>query len=103
MSDNENEFEQNHELVMPFVTVKSKGGPHDDDSYTAGYEMGLMDARLASLGEWVQSCTFTIQSVNFDQADLIAMRHGFNRIDVRSQPTGWAYITVSRPVEEPDE
>ena len=94
--------DESHDLVMPFVTVASKGGPHEDDSYVAGYEMGLLDARLQSLGEWVESCTFTIQSANFDQADLIAMRHGFSKIDVRFQPEGWSYITVSRPSEDAD-
>lgn len=37
------------ELIMPFLPVKSKGGRFDDDAYTAGYEMGVLDARLHTI------------------------------------------------------
>lgn len=38
-----------YDLVMPFVTVTSAGGPHDDDAYVAGFEMGALDACLRRL------------------------------------------------------
>lgn len=63
-------------LVMPFVSVASKGGPFDDVAFAAGYEMGLLDELLAN------SYTFglvarTLRVENQEQADLIAMRHGW--------------------------
>lgn len=65
-------------LVMPFVTVTSVGGPHDDTAYVAGYEMGALDARLelAALARAIPTAT-NIHTVNQPQADLIAMKHGF--------------------------
>ena len=46
MSDEERDDETSYGLLMPFVTVVSKGGPHEDESYAAGWEMGVLDARL---------------------------------------------------------
>jgi hypothetical protein len=94
MSTDETEYG----LVMPFLPVKSKGGPHDDDAYVAGYEMGLMSARLESVGDWVVNCAFTIHAENAVQADLVAMRHGFvttHAVEQAEYP-GWAQITVTR-------
>jgi len=66
------------EFVMPFVTVKSAGGPHDDDAYTAGFEMGHLDAFLNAghHGAFTTHCV-PIQAVNREQADLLAMRWHF--------------------------
>ena len=86
-------------LLMPFVTVASRGGPHDDASYVAGYEMGLLDAKLAARPERLET---TIHSVSALQADLLAMRHGF-AVDVRaSEVDGWSYavfVRLARPHE----
>jgi hypothetical protein len=64
-----------HELVMPFVAVASKGGPYDDGAYCAGYEMGQLDTLLerGPRGRLER----TIRSANAAQADLIAMQHGY--------------------------
>lgn len=73
--------EHEHELVMPFVTVQSKGGPHEDAAYTAGYECGRLDAFmsfLAAPGLGGAGFTATIRAVSVPQVDLIAMRHGFS-------------------------
>lgn len=74
MADDEEQV--SHEMVMPFVSVASKGGPFDDAAFTAGYEMGLLDAVLG------HAYTFglvdrTLRAENRAQADLIAMRHGW--------------------------
>lgn len=74
MSDPEAEYG----LVMPFVTVVSANGPHDDVAYVAGFEMGALDAQLelAALARAVPTTT-SIHTANRPQADLIAMKHGF--------------------------
>ncbi len=68
-------------MVLPFVTVASKGGPHEDQAYTAGWEMGRLDADLGQLAQIAcgRSATLTVsmRSDNRLQADLIAMHHGF--------------------------
>lgn len=47
MSDDEDQSAgTEYGLVMPFVTVSSVGGPHDDGAYVAGYEMGALAVRL---------------------------------------------------------
>ena len=79
MNTDNNEPDPEMELVMPFVTVASVGGPHDDDAYVAGYEMGQLDARLAVLKSFASepALTIGIREENRAQADLLAMRYGF--------------------------
>ena len=87
-----------YEIVMPFVTVKSKGGPHDDEAYAAGYECGRLDAFLAGMvGPLIAlpSFTVTVSEVNVPQLDLIAMRHGFTTIrvdDPDEMVEGWVTV-----------
>lgn len=65
-------------LVMPFVVVKSEGGPYDDDAFTAGYECGLIDQALTVAVACNAETLFrTVRTANLPQLDLIAMRHGF--------------------------
>lgn len=63
------------ELVMPFVTVASTGGPHDDAGYAAGWEMGALDAELRHSRP--ADLRRTVHSANIPQADLVAMNHGY--------------------------
>lgn len=94
-ADNEHDLE----LVMPFITVHSAGGPHEDDAYAAGWEMGALDRDLAS-GDLVheeRAVRFTCVA----QADLIAMRHGYS-LTVREHDETWAWATFSyKPEEQP--
>lgn len=74
--------EPEYALVMPFVTCASNGGPHDDSSYVAGWEMGALDAALKhasalNIGPRPTLRT-SIHADNQPQADLIAMKHGFH-------------------------
>lgn len=72
------------ELVMPFVTVASMGGPHDDDSYAAGWQMGQLDAHLSVAGfHMMQPYPLVISHANLPQAELIAMKHGFTMRDAK--------------------
>lgn len=83
-------------LIMPFVTVQSNGGPHEDGAYCAGWEMGYLDAILAATSEWSTTSTWTIHTENADQADLIAMKHGY-WVHVDDDSTeGWLQITLAK-------
>lgn len=105
MSD-EDRGEEYYGMVMPFLPLKSKGGPYDDDAFVAGYEMGLLDARL---GGSVFDQGQAIKRTNREQADLIAMRHGFiaefteyseqHSDEVREQ---WVMMRVRKAVEVPE-
>jgi len=98
MSDNDPQGqESSYGLLMPFVTVQSKGGPHEDAAYVAGYEMGLLDARLSVLDSYVTAAEFQIHSESAQQADLIAMRYGFKTvITVYDDCPEWSHMVVTR-------
>ena len=92
MSDESNEAE--YGLVMPFVAVASKGGPHDDDAYVAGYEAGQLDEALNVLALFgaVGPIRRTLHDTNQGQADLIAMRHGYS-VTFTEAGDGWVQAT----------
>lgn len=73
MSDDEHESE--YRLLMPFVVVQSVGGPYDDASYVAGWNLGYLDARLQFSPR--QPVEVTINTSNRPQVDLVAMKHGY--------------------------
>lgn len=86
-------------LVMPFVTVASVGGPHDDEAYVAGYEMGALAVRLQMaelLGLPVG--LVTVRSENVAQLDLLAMRFGFVmlRAGEVAEVEGWSTVELLR-------
>lgn len=80
-------------LIMPFVTVASVGGPHDDDSYVAGYEMGCLDAILQQ--NRPRTLAQTIRSDSLLQADLLAMRYGYALTSEGSGVEGWILISLA--------
>ena len=75
--DNLPEDTPGYELVMPFITVASKGGPHDDASYCAGWQCGGIDALLGMLAQVRGEFTVTALPEVVPQFDLIAMKHGY--------------------------
>jgi hypothetical protein len=70
--------EEDHNVFIPFVNVQSVGGKFDDASFSAGYEIGLLDFRLFQASViFSVSLLITIQKDNESQADLMAMKHGY--------------------------
>lgn len=61
--------------------------PEGSEQWTAGFEMGRLDQQLSALVLRDRPVGLTIRSVNRDQAEAIAQRHG--------------YVLRWRPVEEP--
>jgi hypothetical protein len=101
------EGEGTYSLVMPFLPVTSKGGPFDDQSYVAGYEMGRVDVLLsaaANLG-LAPDTHLLINAENAAQVDLVAMRYGFHCEIRDSTAEGWAeaHLTPIVPTEEEDD
>lgn len=92
--------EAEYGMVMPFLPLRSKGGPYDDWAYCGGFEMGRLDAALeahAERGEAPDPTPFTIQAENREQADLIAMRHGYiGEASVTDVPE-WVHFRVRLP------
>lgn len=90
-----------YDLVMPFVTVTSKGGPHDDQAYAAGWDCGALDRDLAVAA--VLSHTppaRTMRSESARQVDLIAMRHGYT-VQVDDLGDEWSLYVFTRPEPAP--
>ena len=89
--------EHEHSLVMPFVVCASKGGPYDDQSFVAGYELGRLDTQLAMWGAMeVRHWDATLRTDSMPQVDLIAMRHGWTARVVCEPIEGWTDVTFDR-------
>lgn len=79
-----------YELALSFVSVQSSGGPHDDTSYVCGWEMGALDTYLMTTPLGHEQ---TIHEVNVEQADLIAMRRGFEMTSSEIVEDGWVAVS----------
>lgn len=79
---------------MPFVTVTSKGGPHDDASFTAGWQLGGI-SMLLLMGRPTLYET-TIRTDCIAQADLIAMDRGYVLKTGESGVEGWSFAVFAR-------
>lgn len=89
-------------LVMPFVSVASKGGPYDDDAYCAGWAMGALDTRLGAAMR-LMSHEETVREADVPQADLIAMKNGYRMESTPSEVDGWVFCEfVTGDFDKPD-
>lgn len=89
-------------LVMPFITTASHGGPHDDESYVAGFEVGRIDQALAAIAAAEgDGITKTVHAANVRQLDLVAMHHGFpvTRLTHPDESGTWVTWTCRRTHE----
>jgi hypothetical protein len=88
---------ETYDLAMPFVTVKSEGGPFDDEAYVCGFEAGQLDSRLAQISAFLDTYATAIHVENRKQADLIAMRYGFTtEFEECGEDCGWLHVTFTR-------
>ena len=85
--------DREYELVMPFVSVSSKGGPYSDESFTAGFQAGEISGKLSE--RVILATTFLIYSELISQVDLIAMRYGYS-MEVLHREDPWAQVGVTR-------
>lgn len=86
-------------MVMPFLVVQSKGGPYDDEAFTAGWAMGSLDAKLESLAidpSGVYEIGVTVPTECVSQIDLIAMKHGFMCAYVLTGDPIWTRAVLTR-------
>ena len=87
-----------YELELPFLTVQSKGGPHEDVAYCAGWTMGHLDSLLEHQKPSMHEDTIYRDSQ--PQADLIAMRRGYRSHFVEG-PDEWLFMTLIRIDPQP--
>jgi len=96
MTDDNDDAEVTWMPVMPFVVCKSQGGPYDDDSFVAGWELGRLDAELphyAALG--FGSITKLAHSATRPQIDLVAMKHGWRVAHHSEDRDGWITVDLT--------
>lgn len=83
-----------YNLVMPFVIVKSNGGPYDDAAFVAGANCGQLMAELKTLAahravppqRWMRLELLP-------QIDLIAMRYGYKlRLSEIDEASGFQLV-----------
>lgn len=87
------------EIVMPLLPVRSRGGPFPDDAYICGFEMGLLDMQLGQMPTR-DLPSRPIHVENRDQADLIAMRHGYLASFTETDVDGWVHLRIRRSRSE---
>lgn len=76
--------------VVPFVSLKSRGGAFDDDGFTAGFEMGNLWCTLGlCAGQQALPPRTMIRQANEHQADLLAMHHGYTMTKVGVTEDGY--------------
>lgn len=88
--------EEGYSLLYPFTVVTSKGGPYDDDAFTAGFACGLLDKALTVVhAAGGTSYQVTIRTDLVQQAELVGMARNFPI--ATAQPDGafpeWTLMT----------
>lgn len=84
-----------YELVVPFVIVKSQGGPFDDDAFVAGATTGALYQELEACAviKAIPRARY-IHTLLLPQVDLIAMRHGYQlRYEDLDEASGYQHIS----------
>jgi hypothetical protein len=89
------EEESEYGLVMPFILVKSNGGPFDDAAFVAGMTCGALYQELENCApmQAVPRARY-IQAQLVPQIDLIAMKHGYQlRLGDYDEASGWQHVS----------
>lgn len=61
---------------VPFVAVESLGGPYDDEAFSAGFQLGMLNMGFF-IDDFPDHFCMPMFRQSVRQADLIAMRHGW--------------------------
>ena len=91
--------EDGYSLVMPFVVVKSNGGPYDDTSFAAG-------AHYAYIANALKKKPETLDATEYPdlvpQLDLLAMHEGYalSTWPWDEHPDEWVHVHFERQQEE---
>jgi len=91
--------ELNWVTFMPFINVKSIGGKFEDESFCAGFEMGVLDCKLFQASAIpAENFFMTISIDNEEQADLVAMKHNYQiEQKITDESRQWITCLFVRP------
>jgi hypothetical protein len=76
------------ELTVPFIACTSQGGPYDDLSFAAGFDLGQLFAQMEKATEPIKRY---VRGPSFRQLDLLAMHRG------------WVLTMLTGPDVDPDD
>lgn len=97
------EPETEYELVYPFIVCQTHGGPYDDETFTAGVQVGWIDRTLAVADAMdIQPVTFTARTVLLAQLELVGMAHHYP-VMVMEETTVKEWTLIAYHREQPDE
>jgi hypothetical protein len=84
-------------MRMAVVVTKSEGGPYDDESFNAGYSLGMLNAFLLDDG-FTQPFFAVVLTDSIPQLDLIAMEAGWTITNKENlTPEGkWSAVRLVR-------
>jgi hypothetical protein len=94
-----------YEFVVPFVIVKSQGGPFDDSAFVAGVITGALYQELETCAvmKAIPRARY-IHTLLLPQVDLIAMRHGYQlRYEDLDEASGYQHISFDLADDKPQE
>ena len=78
MDDLDKPEPEGYGLLYPFVCVTSKGGPYDDQAFTAGVQVGQIDRALTvALAAGADRLRATVRTDLVEQLELVGMARGF--------------------------
>lgn len=80
------------ELMLPFVVTRSHGGPYDDSSYVAGFELG----QICGMLPYVDEMERPVHTTNLPCLDLAAMREGFEITSREEIDDTWTQVKFER-------
>lgn len=68
--------EDDEDILIPFILTKKNGGMYDDDAFSAGWHLAMLDAQLSlAVSTGLIAPPVPLKVSWRKQADLIAMSH----------------------------
>lgn len=84
-------------LVLPFVVCASKGGPYNDEDFSAGFQVGQIFQAMSTLPGEVVQVEYTVRTMLLKQLDLVAMHFGFTvELKASEHVDDWTLWTATR-------
>jgi hypothetical protein len=92
-------------LLYPFIVCQSNGGQYADVPFSAGAQLGMIDASLrAAAAMGATHAQYTVYTALVEQLALVGMAHGFPVLDAQTvggteeydPMPDWSHVTFRR-------
>lgn len=86
-------FEEDEYVSIPFVLTEAEGGEYDNEAFSAGWNLAILDARLAlAVTSDLLTPPVLMRTKWKPQADLIAMSHSLLIKEIPSAREGYSFF-----------